>query len=155
MTSAGRWSWPANEPVYEECALFEPLFKTQQLVPFKFLAGKDAETQSGPVGESFLPGPSVTYEQVTTRSIHDDVGGEGEIMTRFYSHRTHPLQVQVTNPYASKLKKVKPGPILSVLNPVTNKALWYSRIPNHDQRHGGTIATTTAPSETKTAPGSP
>ena len=135
----------ANEPksMYEECALFEPLFKTQQLVPFKFLAGKDAETQSGPVGESFLPGPSVTYEQVTTRSIHDDVGGEGEIMTRFYSHRTHPLQVQVTNPYASKLKKVKPSPILSVLNPVTNKALWYSqgfRITTNDM--AGRIAET-------------
>lgn len=119
----------ANEPksMYEECTLFDPLPKASQGQVERFLGGKDTETQAGPVGESFLPSPMVTYEEVTERSIHDDISGEGEVVCRYYSHRTHPVQVAWTNPSTSQLDKVEPNPLSSLINPVTLKALWYSQ----------------------------
>ena len=119
----------SNEPksMYEECTLFDPLPKASQGRVERFLGGKDTETQAGPIGEHFLPSPSVTYEEVTERSIHDDLSGEGEVITRYFSHRSHPVQITWTDPSKSQLDKVEPNPISSLVNPLTLKALWYSQ----------------------------
>ena len=74
-----------NEPksIYEVC-LYEPLEETQTMKE-RALGGKDNETQrTGPVGESFLRHRPWGYEEVSERSIHDDISGEGETIHRFF-----------------------------------------------------------------------
>lgn len=119
----------ANEPrgSYEECTLYRPLAKEGQSLGNRLLGGKDTETQAGPVGESFLPPPSVGYEEVTTRSIHDDASGEGETVHRFFSHRSHPVGIDWTNPSKSQLDIQKPNNITSLINILVLKGLWYSQ----------------------------
>jgi hypothetical protein len=120
----------ANEPraMYEECALFEPLAKEPQTDLERALGGEDNETQTGPVGGSFLPSPGISYEEVTERSIHDDLSGEGETVHRFYSHKTHPTIIEFTDPSRSQLDILKPNnPLNSLFSIVTRKGLWYSQ----------------------------
>jgi len=129
----GKWvssGVAANEPrsMYEECALYDPLQKETQTMLERALGGKDNETQAGPVGENFLPPPSVSYEEVTQRSIHDDISGEGETVHRFFSHRTHPTSIEWTDPSRSQLDILKPdNPLTSLISIVSLKGLWYSQ----------------------------
>ena len=129
----GKWvssGVAANEPksIYEGCALYEPLEKETQTMKERALGGKDNETQTGPVGESFLPPPAVGYEEVSERSIHDDISGEGETIHRFFSYRSHPVDIQWTNATESQLDILKPDdPLNSLIQIVSMTGLWYSQ----------------------------
>lgn len=89
-----------NEPNgrFIEHPHFLPLPKRPQSASQRLLAGEDLERLRGPIGSSFFPSPHITYEQVTKLYLHpyNDVN-EFEV-SKFFSHRTHPIRIEWSNP---------------------------------------------------------
>ena len=83
-----------NEPGVgrRENALVKVIEKDQQSWANAILVGRDMYGQEGPLGESLLPGPSIGYEQVTVRNIHQGVTHSGATQHRYHTCREHPFK---------------------------------------------------------------
>lgn len=97
LTSSGVASNEPNSRSIEHPHML-PLPKRPQSANQRLLAGEDLERLRGPIGSSFFPAPTVTYEQVTKLFLHpyNDVN-EFEV-ANFFSHRTDPLRIEWSNP---------------------------------------------------------
>lgn len=94
-----------NEPLRgeEENMLLNVLPKTPRKVFAKAVAGKDKEKLRGPLGKSFLPGPSVLYSDVIAHSIHSGPSGQGFVHTEYFTHKDKPTRI-----LASPIQMPKP-----------------------------------------------
>ena len=118
----------ANEPrsIYDEYGKFTPLPKGSQTWYQKATQGKDAEKQTGPIGESFLPGPQVLYGEVVKRQIHDGESTMGHSVESFHTHREHPTRISWSDEQNTQLKHVDQQLPFGVYNQTTQE-LWYSQ----------------------------
>lgn len=84
-----------NEPQNgrEENALVRLLDRRQEPNILERLAGaRDKEQFEGPLGESLLPGASVTYARVVAKSIHGGRTNPGFVVSEFHTVKDHPFQ---------------------------------------------------------------
>ncbi|HTF81505.1 MAG TPA: hypothetical protein VL947_07265, partial [Cytophagales bacterium] len=56
----------------------------------KMLAGDDKDQFEGPIGESLLPGPSVIYSRVVTKSIYNGASSPGFTVNEYYTVKDYP-----------------------------------------------------------------
>ncbi len=80
-----------NEPVKEENALVYSLDKRMpQNLAQKMLSGEDKDEFEGPIGENLLPGPSVIYSRVVTKSIYNGASSPGFTVNEYYTVKDYP-----------------------------------------------------------------
>lgn len=118
----------ANEPrsLYDECGFYRTLPKLSQTWFERGTQGKDTEKQTGPVGESFLPGPAVLYGEVAAKQIHQGASTTGHTIKRYFTHRQHPTQIRWTDEDRTQLHMVDKQLPLGVYNKTTQE-LWYAQ----------------------------
>ena len=118
----------AHEPqaLYDEFGRFLPLAKRRQTHYDKITQGRDAESQSGPVGDAFLPGPVVLYGEVATRQIHEGESTLGHTIQRYFTHKDHPTRVTWSDENETRLKRIDDesgfGPVSS-----SDQQLWFAQ----------------------------
>jgi hypothetical protein len=88
----------ANEPGSgrRENSLVYPLERNSQSGINALFFGRDMYSQEGPLGESFLPGPSVGYAKVTVSAIHKGATSTGRSEHEFYTVREYPMRAYCT-----------------------------------------------------------
>lgn len=115
-----------NEPgsIREENALvgFLPRFKQGFLG--KIVSGRDKKQSEGPLGESLLPGASVGYSKITTKSIHSGKTNPGFAVKEFYTAKDYPFKMKMTE--LDRNKKDYLPLITGLINKTTNNA-WVSQ----------------------------
>lgn len=94
----GRWKSSGvatNEPssIREENVLVEVLPRGTQGLYGKMVCGRDKKQSEGPLGESFLPSPSVGYSRVVVNNIHSGPTSPGFSIKEFYTVKDYPLSV--------------------------------------------------------------
>lgn len=84
-----------NEPIDNkpENPLVEVLDKNTQSLLNKMVYGRDKEQSEGPIGESYLPSPSVGYKRVITANIHNGKTSPGFNVKEFHTVQDYPLTV--------------------------------------------------------------
>lgn len=60
----------------------------------RVISGRDKEQFEGPLGESILPGPSIGYARVVTRSIHSGETGTGYAVNTYFTARDFPYDMR-------------------------------------------------------------
>jgi hypothetical protein len=88
----------ANEPTSgrRENSLVYPLDREDQKKINAILFGQDMYSQEGPLGESFLPGPSVGYSKVTVSPIHKGTTSTGYSVHEYHTVRDFPMEAYNT-----------------------------------------------------------
>ena len=116
-----------NEPRsnYDEFGGYLPLPKREPegICIFK---QKDKETQTGPIGDAFLPGPAVIYGEVTTRQIHEGASTLGHAIHEFHTHREFPTEVTHSDKDKTRLEHVDWKLPFGVFN-LYQQELWYAQ----------------------------
>ncbi|HET6243904.1 MAG: hypothetical protein H0V01_04460 [Bacteroidetes bacterium] len=74
-----------NEPGSEENALKTFLPRLKQSFASKVISGLDRKQSEGPLGESLLPSPLVSYSRITVRNIHTGKTGTGFKVEEYYT----------------------------------------------------------------------
>ena len=82
-----------NEPntMREENPLVGFLPKKDQSWLNRLIVGKDREQSEGPIGESLLPGPSVSHSRVVVENIHTGKTGSGHSIYEYYTCKDYPF----------------------------------------------------------------
>ncbi len=89
-----------NEPSEgrEENSVVRYLKKRDDRNFLEFLAaGSDLAQGEGPLGETLLPGPTVNYARVVTKSIHSGKTSTGFTVTEFNTVRDYPMKARNTS----------------------------------------------------------
>jgi len=81
-----------NEPraIREENPFVAYLARKSQSAYNRLTVGKDTKQMEGPLGESILPGPSVTHSRVVVENIHTGKTGTGFSVNEFYTTKDFP-----------------------------------------------------------------
>ena len=118
----------ANEPrsIYDEYGKFTPLPKQSQNQFERATQGLDKEKQTGPIGESFFPGPQVLYGEVVQRQIHQGETTLGHVVETFHTHREHPTLVTWSDEDRAQLHKVDKTWTVSLASGAKQE-LWYAQ----------------------------
>ena len=118
----------ANEPrsIYDEYGKFTPLPKQSQNQFERATQGLDKEKQTGPIGESFFPGPQVLYGEVVQRQIHQGETTLGHVVETFHTHREHPTLVTWSDEDRAQLHKVDKTWTFSPVS-WAKQELWYAQ----------------------------
>ncbi len=78
-----------------ENSLVYPLDRNEQSKLEAILYGRDIQKQEGPLGENLYPAPSIGYEKVTVRNIHNGATGSGYTVHRYLTCKQFPMQRDV------------------------------------------------------------
>lgn len=68
----------------------------------KLVGGRDLDQYEGPLGEGYLPGPSVGYSFVITKNIHSGKTNTGFSINEFYTAKDFPFKSMFTSIEAGK-----------------------------------------------------
>lgn len=115
-----------NEPgsIREENALVGFLPRFKQSFVDKVISGRDKEQSEGPLYEGVLPGPSVGYSRIITKSIHSGKTNPGFAIKEFYTAKDYPVKMEMTDMDRSHKDYL---PIITgLVNKITNN-LWVSQ----------------------------
>lgn len=115
-----------NEPggIREENALVGFLPRFKQSFADKVISGRDKEQSEGPLQEGVLPGPSVGYSRIITKSIHSGKTNPGFAIKEFYTAKDYPVKMKMTEMDRSHKDYL---PIITgLVNKITNN-LWVSQ----------------------------
>lgn len=123
-----------NEPssIREENALVGFMDRFKQGWLDKVISGTDKENSEGPLGESLLPGPSVGYSRIITKSIHSGKTNPGFAIKEYYTAKEKPITIGMAEDDNSdvmttmKTKKDYLPIITGLINKITNN-LWVSQ----------------------------
>jgi hypothetical protein len=87
-----------NEPgsIREENALIGFMDRFSQSFWDKVVSGRDKKNSEGPIGESILPGASVGYSKIITKSIHSGKTNPGFVVKEFYTAKDYPVKMEMT-----------------------------------------------------------
>lgn len=85
----------------------------------KLVGGRDLDQFEGPLGEGYLPGPSVGYSKVITRNIHSGKTNTGFAINDFFTAKDYPFTASFTS--IDSRKDYLPLP-LAYFNSFTNNA---------------------------------
>jgi hypothetical protein len=92
-----------NEPTREENPLVGFLPQAGQSWYSRITAGEDKEQTEGPIGESLLPSPSISYSRVVVKNIHAGATGSGFAVTEYNTVREYPYDMLFNNSFNSEL----------------------------------------------------
>ncbi|KAB2859614.1 MAG: hypothetical protein F9K09_01465 [Flavobacteriales bacterium] len=87
-----------NEPgsIREENVLVGFMDRFKQSFADKVISGRDKEQSEGPLGESILPGASVGYSRIISKSIHSGKTNPGFAVKEFYTAKDYPVKMEMT-----------------------------------------------------------
>ncbi|MEO5928582.1 MAG: hypothetical protein ABIR47_01505 [Candidatus Kapaibacterium sp.] len=138
-----------NEPSIgsEENALFNvPHINARPYLDSTIIAGVDLEEFETPIGKSLLPGASVGYSRVVTKSIYNGRTQPGFSVQEFYTAKDYPIDrrfdtVSKSIDYTDIVSKiVEPGSLLPFANAAAGAGLSAFEAPvefgiHRDERH--------------------
>jgi len=115
-----------NEPgsIREENAMVGFMDRFSQSFWDKVVSGRDKKQSEGPIGESIMPGASVGYSKVTTKSIHSGKTNPGFAVKEFYTAKDYPVKMEMTE--MERDNKDYLPLITGLVNKITNNA-WVSQ----------------------------
>lgn len=115
-----------NEPgsIREENVLIGFMDRFKQSFWGKVVSGRDKKQSEGPLGESILPGASVGYSKIITKSIHSGKTNPGFAIKEFYTAKKYPVKMTMTE--MDRDNKDYLPLITGLVNKITNN-LWVSQ----------------------------
>ncbi|MBL4669489.1 MAG: hypothetical protein JKY30_09545 [Flavobacteriales bacterium] len=123
-----------NEPgsIREENALIGFMDRFKQSFFSKVVSGRDKKQSEGPIGESLLPGASVGYSKIITKSIHSGKTNPGFAIKEYYTAKDFPIKIGMAekdnNNVMTEMDRSKDYlPLITgLVNKITNN-LWVSQ----------------------------